>query len=170
MRCPFCAHNDTSVKDSRTTDDQAAIRRRRICSACGSRFTTFERIQLRELTVVKKNGHHVPFDREKLARSVTSAMQKQSLDPNKIDRIITSVIRQFETSGENDISTHIIGEMVMQSLFNIDPVAYVRFASIYKDFANVQDFIDCISSIEKQSKEHGFDLLKNTHSHTHMDS
>jgi transcriptional repressor NrdR len=97
-------------------------------------------------------------------------MQKQSLDPNKIERVITSIIRQFETSGENEISTHVIGEMVMQSLFNIDPVAYVRFASIYKDFANVQDFIDCISSIEKQSKEHINDLLTDTHSHTHIDN
>ena len=153
MRCPFCGHSDTSVKDSRTTEDQAAIRRRRICSECGSRFTTFERIQLRDLMVVKKNGEHVPFDREKLVRSVSSAMQKHSLDPNKIERIISSIIRQLETSGETDISTHVIGEMVMRSLFNLDPVAYVRFASIYKDFANVQDFIDCISSMEQQSEE-----------------
>lgn len=153
MRCPFCGHSDTSVKDSRTTDDQAAIRRRRICGECGSRFTTFERIQLRDLMVVKKNGEHVPFDREKLVRSVSSAMQKHSLDPNKIERIISSIIRQLETSGETDISTHVIGEMVMRSLFNLDPVAYVRFASIYKDFANVQDFIDCISSMEQQPEE-----------------
>lgn len=157
MRCPFCGHSDTSVKDSRTTDDQAAIRRRRICSECGSRFTTFERIQLRDLMVVKKNGEHVPFDREKLVRSVSSAMQKHSLDPNKIERIISSIIRQLETSGETDISTHVIGEMVMRSLFNLDPVAYVRFASIYKDFANVQDFIDCISSMEQQSEEIAID-------------
>lgn len=153
MRCPFCGHSDTSVKDSRTTDDQAAIRRRRICGECGSRFTTFERIQLRDLMVVKKNGEHVPFDREKLVRSVSSAMQKHSLDPDKIERIISSIIRQLETSGETDISTHVIGEMVMRSLFNLDPVAYVRFASIYKDFANVQDFIDCISSMAQQSEE-----------------
>lgn len=153
MRCPFCGHNDTSVKDSRTTDDQAAIRRRRICGECGSRFTTFERIQLRDLMVIKKNSEHVPFDREKLVRSVSSAMQKHSLDPNKIERIISSIIRQLETSGETDIPTQMIGEMVMRSLFNLDPVAYVRFASIYQDFANVQDFIDCISSMEKQSEE-----------------
>jgi transcriptional repressor NrdR len=153
MRCPFCGHSDTSVKDSRTTDDQAAIRRRRICGECGSRFTTFERIQLRDLMVVKKNGEHAPFDREKLVRSVSSAMQKHSLDPNKIERIISSIIRQLETSGETDISTHVIGEMVMRSLFNLDPVAYVRFASIYKDFANVQDFIDCISLMEQQSED-----------------
>jgi transcriptional repressor NrdR len=157
MRCPFCGHSDTSVKDSRTTDDQAAIRRRRICGECGSRFTTFERIQLRDLMVVKKNGEHVPFDREKLVRSVSSAMQKHSLDPNKIERIISSIIRQLETSGETDISTHVIGEMVMRSLFNLDPVAYVRFASIYKDFANVQDFIDCISLMEQQSEETALD-------------
>ncbi|MDP5012878.1 MAG: transcriptional regulator NrdR [Alphaproteobacteria bacterium] len=157
MRCPFCGHSDTSVKDSRTTDDQAAIRRRRICGECGSRFTTFERIQLRDLMVVKKNGEHVPFDREKLVRSVSSAMQKHSLDPNKIERIISSIIRQLETSGETDISTHVIGEMVMRSLFNLDPVAYVRFASIYKDFANVQDFIDCISSMEQQPEEIAID-------------
>lgn len=157
MRCPFCGHSDTSVKDSRTTDDQAAIRRRRICGECGSRFTTFERIQLRDLMVVKKNGEHVPFDREKLVRSVSSAMQKHSLDPNKIERIISSIIRQLETSGETDISTHVIGEMVMRSLFNLDPVAYVRFASIYKDFANFQDFIDCISSMEQQPEEIAID-------------
>lgn len=157
MRCPFCGHSDTSVKDSRTTDDQAAIRRRRICGECGSRFTTFERIQLRDLMVVKKNGEHVPFDREKLVRSLSSAMQKHSLDPNKIERIISSIIRQLETSGETDISTHVIGEMVMRSLFNLDPVAYVRFASIYKDFANVQDFIDCISSMEQQPEEIAID-------------
>ncbi len=157
MRCPFCGHSDTSVKDSRTTDDQAAIRRRRICSECGSRFTTFERIQLRDLMVVKKNGEHVPFDREKLVRSVSSAMQKHSLDPDKIERIVSSIVRQLETSGETDISTHVIGEMVMRSLFNLDPVAYVRFASIYKDFANVHDFIDCISLMEQQSKETNID-------------
>jgi len=164
MRCPFCGHNDTSVKDSRTTDDQLAIRRRRICSECGSRFTTFERIQLRNLMVIKKDGHRVPFDREKLVQSVSSAMQKHSLDPNKIERIISSIIRQFETSGEADISTHTIGEMVMQSLFNLDPVAYVRFASIYKDFANVQDFMDCISSMEQQSKEPAHERMEHQQS------
>lgn len=151
MRCPFCSHSDTSVKDSRTTDDQSAIRRRRVCSECGSRFTTFERIQLRELMVIKKNDERVPFDREKLVRSVSSAMHKHSIDPEKIERVITSTIRQLETSGESEISTRLIGDMVLQSLFNLDVVAYIRFASIYKEFSTAHDFIDLISRMEKQS-------------------
>jgi transcriptional repressor NrdR len=154
MRCPFCGHSDTSVKDSRTTEDDSAIRRRRFCGECGSRFTTFERIQLRDLMVVKKNGDRVPFDRDKLARSVTSAMHKRSLDPERVQRVISSITRQLETNGEPEVSTNNIGEIVMQSLINLDPVAYVRFASIYKEFANVDDFVHFISSMNQASKEH----------------
>ncbi len=148
MRCPFCGHHDTSVKDSRTTDDQAAIRRRRNCEACGSRFTTFERIQLRDFWVVKKNGDRVPFDREKLTHSIVTSMNKQALDPDRVERVVSSIVRQLETSGEQEITTKLIGEMVMQALFNLDPVAYVRFASIYKEFNNVQDFVRFVQSMD----------------------
>jgi transcriptional repressor NrdR len=153
MRCPFCGHHDTSVKDSRTTDDQAAIRRRRSCEACGSRFTTFERIQLRDFWVVKKNGTRVPFDRDKLARSVMTSMNKHALDPERVERVVSSIVRQLETSGEQEISTQNIGEMVMTALFNLDPVAYVRFASIYKEFNNVQDFVEFVQSMDAKQKE-----------------
>jgi transcriptional repressor NrdR len=148
MRCPFCGHHDTSVKDSRTTDDQAAIRRRRNCEACGSRFTTFERIQLRDFWVVKKNGDRVPFDREKLTHSIVTSMNKHALDPDRVERVVSSIVRQLETSGEQEITTKLIGEMVMQALFNLDPVAYVRFASIYKEFNNVQDFVRFVQSMD----------------------
>jgi transcriptional repressor NrdR len=150
MRCPFCSHADTSVKDSRTTDDQACIRRRRFCGECGSRFTTFERIQLRDLIVIKKEGVRVPFDRDKLARSITSAVHKRALDPERIDRLISSIVRQLETSGEHEISSRQIGEMVMQALFHLDPVAYVRFASIYHDFHDVQNFVEFIQRLEPE--------------------
>jgi transcriptional repressor NrdR len=151
MRCPFCSHGDTSVKDSRTTDDQACIRRRRFCGECGSRFTTFERIQLRDLIVVKKGGVRVPFDRDKLARSITSAVHKRALDPERVERLISSIVRQLETSGEHEISSQQIGEMVMQALFHLDPVAYVRFASIYHDFHDVQNFVEFIQRLESES-------------------
>lgn len=148
MRCPFCNNHDTIVKDSRTTDDFTTIKRRRSCVECGSRFTTFERVQLRDLTVIKKDGRRVPFDREKLIRSVSSAMHKHSLDSQKIERLVTSVVRQLELEGDVEVvSTH-IGEMVMQSLYTVDPVAYIRFASIYQDFISAQNFIDCISTMQ----------------------
>ena len=150
MRCPFCSHADTSVKDSRTTDDQACIRRRRFCGECGSRFTTFERIQLRDLVVVKKNGVRVPFDRDKLARSITSAVHKRNLDPERIERLISSLVRQLETSGDQEVSTQTIGEMAMQALFHLDSVAYVRFASVYHDFTNVGDFIEFIQRLKTE--------------------
>jgi transcriptional repressor NrdR len=152
MRCPFCGHSDTSVKDSRTTEDDSTIRRRRFCGECGSRFTTFERVQLRDLTVVKKNEERVPFDRDKLARSLTSALHKRSLNPERVERVISGIVRQIETSGEHEVSSCAIGEMVMQSLILLDSVACVRFASIYKDFSNVQDFIDFITTMEQQSR------------------
>ncbi|MCX7337831.1 MAG: transcriptional regulator NrdR [Alphaproteobacteria bacterium] len=153
MRCPFCGHADTSVKDSRTTDDQSSIRRRRFCGECGSRFTTFERVQLRDLLVVKKNGIRAPFDRDKLAHSITTAMHKRSLEPERVDRVVSGIVRQLETSGEPEISTHALGEMMMQALFNLDPVAYVRFASIYKEFSNVGDFVDFIKKMEHSTSQ-----------------
>ncbi|HLD95906.1 MAG TPA: transcriptional regulator NrdR [Alphaproteobacteria bacterium] len=152
MRCPFCGNSDTTVKDSRTTDDQSSIRRRRFCTECGSRFTTYERIQLRDLVVVKKNGVREPFNREKLQASLQTALHKRSMDPEKVERLITSITRRLETSVESEITTTHIGEMVLQSLANLDPVAYVRFASVYRDFSNLQDFIDLIQRISMGAK------------------
>lgn len=147
MRCPFCSHFDTTVKDSRTTDDLSAVRRRRQCPECGSRFTTFERIQLRDLMVIKKDGMRVPFDRDKLARSIESALHKRPIPAEQIERMISGIIRRLETSGEIEIPTHIIGEMAIEALFNLDPVAYIRFASIYHEFQNVEDFVTFISNM-----------------------
>jgi transcriptional repressor NrdR len=140
MRCPFCGHDDTQVKDSRPTEDGAAIRRRRFCPACGQRFTTVERTQLRELTVVKSDGRRVAFDRDKLARSIRIALRKRPVDDDKIERIANSIQRQLETSGESEIPSKMIGEMVMDVLRDLDPVAYVRFASVYRDFREAKDF------------------------------
>lgn len=140
MRCPFCASEDSQVKDSRHTEDGNAIRRRRLCGSCGSRFTTFERIQLRELTVLKKNGERTPFDREKLLRSTNIALQKRPVDGDKIERMISAIVRRLESTGHSEISTELIGQMVMESLLHLDHVAYVRYASVYKDFSNVRDF------------------------------
>ncbi len=148
MRCPFCGHPDTSVKDSRTTEDHASIRRRRLCGECGSRFTTFEHTQLRDLVVVKKNGVRVPFDRNKLAQSITTAVHKRVLDPDRIERLISSLIRQLETCGDHEISTRTIGEMAMQALSHLDAVAYVRFASVYHEFSSVTDFIKLIQQLD----------------------
>jgi transcriptional repressor NrdR len=147
MRCPFCTHPDTAVKDSRTTDDQATIRRRRFCSECGLRFTTFERVQLRELSVIKKEGRRVPFDRDKLARSITTALHKRPVSIERTERVVNSIIRRLETSGDAEIPTSTIGEMVMQALINLDPVAYVRFASVYREFNAISDFIEFISQM-----------------------
>lgn len=146
MRCPFCNNPDTGVKDSRTTEDNATIRRRRFCMECGSRFTTFERVQLRDLIVIKKSGVRVPFDRDKLARSITSALHKRAIDPERTERVISSIVRQLETSGETEIPTTVIGEMAMDALLNLDAVGYVRFASIYKDFSDVKDFVAFIKN------------------------
>ena len=140
MRCPLCAHNDTQVKDSRPTEDNSAVRRRRLCPECGSRWTTFERVQLRELTVRKSDGNKVIFDREKLIRSLQIALRKRPVDEDRIDRIVNSIQRQLETSGENEIPTRAIGEMVMNNLRELDQVAYVRFASVYKKFREAKDF------------------------------
>ena len=140
MRCPFCAHDNSQVKDSRPTEDAAAIRRRRQCEGCGARFTTFERIQLRELTVVKSGGRREPFDREKLARSVALACRKRPVEPAKIDQLVSGIQRQLETSGDTEITADTIGARAMDALEALDPVAYIRFASVYKDFAEARDF------------------------------
>jgi transcriptional repressor NrdR len=152
MRCPYCANPDTQVKDSRPTEDNSAIRRRRFCSACGARFTTFERIQLRELTVVKKNGQRIPFDRDKIARSIVTACRKRPVDEERIERIVNSIQRRLESMGEAEIASATIGEMVMEALQGLDKVAYVRFASVYKNFREVKDFESFVDSISEPTK------------------
>ena len=148
MRCPYCGNDDTQVKDSRPTDDSSAIRRRRICPSCGGRFTTFERVQLRELTVVKKSGRKVPFDREKLARSVYTAVRKRNIDSERVERLISGVVRQLESLGEVEITSEQIGECVMEGLKNLDDVAFVRFASVYKNFGAADDFRSFLSELK----------------------
>jgi transcriptional repressor NrdR len=140
LRCPYCSSSDTQVKDSRPSEDASSIRRRRVCSDCGGRFTTFERVQLRELTVIKKTGKRVPFDRDKLARSVHTALRKRQVDPERVERMLSGIVRQLESQGEGDIETSEIGRLVMEGLKNIDEVAYVRFASVYQDFREARDF------------------------------
>jgi len=140
MRCPFCGDTETQVKDSRPAEDHAAIRRRRLCPACGGRFTTFERVQLRDLVVVKKNGRREDFDRDKLARSIRIAMQKRPIEPERIDQMISGIVRRLESKGETDIASDEIGQIVMEALARIDTVAYVRFASVYKNFQEADDF------------------------------
>lgn len=140
MRCPFCGNDDSQVKDSRPTEDGGAIRRRRQCPGCGGRFTTFERIQLRDLVVVKKSGKREVFDRDKLARSIEIACRKRDIDAGRVERLVSSVVRQLEASGDNDIPVGRIGEMVMEGLRALDPVAYIRFASVYRDFREARDF------------------------------
>ena len=147
MRCPFCGHNDTQVKDSRPTEDNSAIRRRRSCPECGARWTTFERVQLRELTILKKNDKKEPFDRDKLARSLHISLQKRPVDPDQVERIITSIQRRLESLGENEVPSKVIGEMVMDVLADLDSVAYVRFASVYRNFREASDFEDFIGSL-----------------------
>ena len=140
MRCPFCGSENSQVKDSRPSDENSAIRRRRICSDCGGRFTTFERIQLRDLIVVKKSGRKVPFNRDKLSRSIEVALRKRPIEPERIDRLVTGLVRQLESSGESEITSAEIGELVIAALRELDPVAYVRFASVYRDFRDTADF------------------------------
>jgi transcriptional repressor NrdR len=140
MRCPFCAHDDSQVKDSRPTEDGGAIRRRRQCPACGARFTTFERVHLRDLVVVKDNGRREAFDRDKLARSVELACRKRNIAPERIERLVTGVVRRLESSGDADIVSSRIGEAVMDGLATLDHVAYIRYASVYKDFREAKDF------------------------------
>jgi transcriptional repressor NrdR len=140
MRCPFCGHSDTQVKDSRPTEENATIRRRRLCPECSSRFTTFERVQLRELSVLKGNGDKEPFDREKLMRSLKIALRKRPVEEDRIERIANGIQRRLETLGENEIPTKVIGEQVMEALADLDQVAYVRFASVYRNFVDPKDF------------------------------
>ena len=140
MRCPSCNSLDTQVKDSRPTEDSSAIRRRRLCLACGFRFTTFERVQLRELVVIKRNGRRVPFDRDKLARSVEIALRKRNVDPDRVEQAISKIVRDLESLGENEVTTETIGETVMAHLRELDDVAYVRFASVYRNFREAKDF------------------------------
>jgi len=147
MRCPFCGHEDTQVKDSRPTEDNSAIRRRRFCTACGSRFTTFERVQLRELIVVKKGGQRANFDRDKLARSIAIAVRKRPVDPDRVERIVNSIQRRLESCGETEINSNTIGELVMEALANLDQVAYVRFASVYRNFREAKDFEDFVGKL-----------------------
>ena len=152
MRCPFCAHEDSQVKDSRPTEDNGAIRRRRQCEACGARFTTFERIQLRELTVVKSEGRRQSFDREKLERSVTIACRKRPIEPAKIERLVSGIQRQLETSGESEVSASTIGELVMEGLKGLDGVAYIRFASVYRDCTEPRDLEDFAGGVAEGAR------------------
>jgi transcriptional repressor NrdR len=140
MRCPSCGSLDTQVKDSRPTEDSAAIRRRRVCLSCNDRFTTFERVQLRELVVIKRNGRRVPFDRDKLMRSMQIALRKRPVDPERIEQTVSKIVRELETQGESEISSDTIGELIMEHLRGLDTVAYVRFASVYRNFREAKDF------------------------------
>ena len=148
MRCPFCSHENSQVRDSRPTEDNTAIRRRRICDQCGSRFTTFERIQLRDLIVVKKNNQREPFDRDKMFRSLSLALRKRNVDQEKIEKIVNAIVRRLENSGESEIKTSLIGEYIMEALSNLDQVAYVRFASVYKNFREAKDFEDFLGNLD----------------------
>jgi len=140
MRCPFCGELESQVKDSRPSEDGTAIRRRRLCPSCGGRFTTFERVQLRELTIVKRSGRRAPFDREKLMRSISIAIRKRPIDPERVERMVSGIVRQLESLGETEIPSHIVGEMLMKALKSLDEVAYVRYASVYRDFRETSDF------------------------------
>ena len=152
MRCPFCSNEDTQVKDSRPTEDGAAIRRRRQCDKCGSRFTTFERVQLRDLIVLKRSGRRVPFDRDKLARSLSIALRKRPIEQEQIEQMISGIVRKLESQGESEVNSETIGEMVMEALAQVDPVAYVRYASVYRDFRETSDFADFIEEAGRVKK------------------
>ena len=140
MRCPFCGHLESQVKDSRPSEDGSAIRRRRLCPECGGRFTTFERVQLRELTILKRSGRRSPFEREKLARSIAVAIRKRPIDPERVERMVSGIVRQLESMGETELPSSAVGEMVMKALKSLDDVAYVRYASVYRDFRETGDF------------------------------
>ena len=152
MKCPFCNNTDTQVKDSRPTEDESAIRRRRLCPACGSRFTSFERVQLRDLTVIKKDGKRAVFNRDKLANSILTALRKRNIDSERIEKLISGIVRRLESSGEVDIPSQMIGKVIMESLSEIDQVAYVRFASVYKNFREVQDFENFLGELKDHKK------------------
>lgn len=153
MRCPYCSGENTQVKDSRPTDENASIRRRRVCPDCGGRFTTFERVQLRELVVVKRSGRKVAFDRDKLLKSVDVALRKRPIDADRVERMVSGIVRQLESSGESEISSSIIGEYVMEALRGVDPVAYVRFASVYRDFREAADFQEVLGEIAREDAD-----------------
>lgn len=147
MRCPYCGNPDTQVKDSRPSEDNTAIRRRRVCTDCGGRFTTFERVQLRELMVVKRNNRRVPFDRDKLMRSVLVALRKRQVDPERVERMVNGIVRQLESMGESEVSSEQIGHLVMEGLRGLDAVAFVRFASVYKNFREAKDFEEFVGEL-----------------------
>ena len=153
MRCPYCGSLESQVKDSRPSDDHSAIRRRRVCPDCGGRFTTFERVQLRELTVVKRSGRRIPFDRDKLQRSVEVALRKRPVDMERIDRMVNGIVRQLESMGEGEVPSSTVGELVMDGLKSLDDVAYVRFASVYKNFREARDFEDLIGELTGDEAE-----------------
>ena len=151
MRCPYCMNADTQVKDSRPTEDNSVIRRRRVCADCGGRFTTFERIQLRELTIVKNTGRKVPFERDKLMRSVQVALRKRPVEPERIERMVSGIVRRLENLGESEIPAKMVGELVMEGLYALDQVAYVRFASVYRNFREAKDFEEFLGEMSGQS-------------------
>ncbi len=153
MRCPFCGNIDTQVKDSRPAEDHVAIRRRRLCPACAGRFTTYERVQLRDLVVIKSNGRREDFDRDKLARSIRIALQKRPIEPDRVEQMISGVVRRLESLGDIDIDSKVIGEIVMESLARIDTVAYVRFASVYKNFQAADDFDKFVSELRPPAEQ-----------------
>ena len=153
MRCPFCSNQDSQVKDSRPTEDNTAIRRRRICDQCGSRFTTFERIQLRDLIVLKTNGKKEVFDRDKMFRSLSLALRKRNIDQEKIEKIVNAIVRKLENFGDTEVKTTLIGEYIMEALSHLDQIAYVRFASVYKNFREVKDFEDFLGNLEDNPKD-----------------
>ena len=148
MRCPFCSHENSQVKDSRHSEDNTSIKRRRFCEKCGSRFTTYERIQIRDLIVIKKNSQKEIFDRDKMFRSLSLALRKRNIDQEKIEKIVNAIVRKLENSGDSEIKTSLIGEYIMEALSHLDQVAYVRFASVYKNFREVKDFEDFLDNLE----------------------
>ena len=152
MRCPSCASLDTQVKDSRPTEDSAAIRRRRVCLSCNFRFTTFERVQLRELVVIKRNGRRVPFDRDKLARSIQISLRKRPVEPERVEQFVSKIVRELESIGESEVSSETIGEMVMEHLRGLDDVAYVRFASVYRNFCEPKDFETALAELSGEDE------------------
>ena len=152
MKCPFCGCDDTQVKDSRNADDNTAIRRRRECPECGSRFTTYERVQLRDLIVIKKNGEKTMFDRDKLAKSIQIAVRKRPVNPERVEKVVNSIQRRLESSGEAEIQSRVIGEYVMEALSKLDHIAYIRFASVYKDFREVKDFENFVETSDKLAR------------------
>ena len=151
MRCPYCMNADTQVKDSRPTEDNSVIRRRRVCPDCGGRFTTFERIQLRELTIIKNTGRKVPFDRDKLMRSVQVALRKRPVEPERIERMVSGIVRRLENLGESEVPAKLVGELVMEGLYALDQVGYVRFASVYRNFREAKDFEEFLGEMSVQS-------------------